>query len=110
MNEIEDAIIEDYSGKFILISIKEESGNGKIILRGNSFCKFHDDILKHVIKTELKDKKLKAKCLGGGKIIINLDDKTITLRSKSTQYGMEDRNITVSMLKEKFPTFNIKSV
>ncbi len=49
-----------------------------------------------------------SKCLGGGEIKINTNDKLVNINGSSINYGKEpDRSDTLDILRKTFPDFNV---
>jgi phosphohistidine phosphatase len=91
--------------KYVQISF-----NNKIYIRGIAKYKYHKGNYKHFV-SELNalnlNRECKTKCLGGGRIQTNPHDKTIFVYGYSNAYGRCKHQITVNLLKEQYPTYNI---
>ncbi len=74
------------------------------MVRADKSCRYHKEILEKV-RTETG---LHARCLGGGRIAIDPDAKTIRIGDYSSDFGKEpDRQLTVKMLQEAFPGWTV---
>ena len=85
--------------------------DNKIYIRGRADCKYHKGIYKKFI-TEIKNtgkKDIKTKCLGGGRIKKDEQNKTIFVYGYSNAYGRYENQHekSVEMLKEVFPDYKI---
>lgn len=105
LNNIPEVVIDLRGGyKYIVAEVSDEKGNKKPLVRANESCGYHADILKKV-KMETG---LFARCLGGGRIQIDPENKTIRIWNQSVDFGREpDRQLTVKMLQEAFPGWTI---
>jgi|GEM_PF-2099412 len=90
--------------KYILASVEDPtSGQKKLVIRSSCYkTDEHPDILKYLKREALRHEvreNLLINCLGGGMIIIDIPNRTITLFVTSLTFGSEpDRNQTVSIL------------
>ncbi len=74
------------------------------MVRANERCSMHRDILK-TVRIEIS---LPARCIGGGRIQIDPDKKTIRIWGYSGDFGEEpDRQQTGKMLQEAFPDWTV---
>ena len=96
----------DEGGKFKYIQIKivskKDPNDTRVIIRGYSNCKFHDEIFKAFMeksKVTLEDP-YNYEVLGGGKI--EYKDNKITLSGQSSVYGACDHHQSKEMLKKHF--------
>lgn len=92
--------------KFIVAKLID-SDNVRIIVRSASEkrCKMHRDILT-LLQQEIRDMGLviHCRCIGGGYINIDHQEKKITIYSGSGDFGIEpNREHTVRMLQAAFP-------
>ena len=97
----------DEGGKFKYIQIKivnkKDPNDTRIIIRGYSNCKFHDQIFKSFMEkanVTLEDP-YNYEVLGGGKIEYKENNK-IYLSGQSTVYGPCDHFLSKEMLKKHF--------
>ncbi|CAI5439789.1 unnamed protein product [Caenorhabditis angaria] len=92
--------------KYILIKCVEKSSKAeKLVVRGYYRCNFHADILDETRTATPSDFTLK--CIGGGRIQHNDLDKNILVYGYSQGYGRADHQITVDILKRKYPDYCI---
>ncbi len=107
LNELPDVVIDAMGGyKFIVVQVSD-GNDSKIVIRANEHCDYHRDILA-LLRREASG--LGARCIGGGRININPNDKEITISDSSGDFGLEpDRNKTVEMLQATFPEYKIIS-
>ena len=95
--------------KFIVVQLTDGGGEKKLIVRANENCEFHADIFDELLRHEDLDT-LSPKCVGGGNIEVDPEEKRIRIRSSSSRYGREpDRQLTVRMLQVAFPDYQVKS-
>ncbi|CEF70530.1 14 kDa phosphohistidine phosphatase [Strongyloides ratti] len=108
LSTIKDVDI-DPSGvfKYILIEATDKATReSKMIVRGYGKCPYHADILDSVKEKETKDSKFK--CVGGGRINHDNDNKKILVYGYSVGYGKADHQITVDILKKDYPEYKIE--
>ncbi|XP_071568289.1 sex-regulated protein janus-A-like [Temnothorax nylanderi] len=65
------------------------------------------DIFDRVDEQIKKHAGLQANCVGGGRIEHDPDEKTIKVYGYSQGFGKADHQISVELLKKKYPTYNI---
>ncbi|KAL0113257.1 hypothetical protein PUN28_012426 [Cardiocondyla obscurior] len=65
------------------------------------------DIFDEVEEQIKKYAGLKAKCVGGGRIEHDPDEKTIKVYGYSQGFGKADHQVSVELLKKKYPAYNI---
>uniref|UniRef100_A0A0N5A2X2 Sex-regulated protein janus-B n=1 Tax=Parastrongyloides trichosuri TaxID=131310 RepID=A0A0N5A2X2_PARTI len=107
LSTIKDVHI-DQSGvfKYILIEATDkETKEKKMIVRGYKHCPYHADILDEVKEKETKDAKFK--CVGGGRINHDSENKSILVYGYSVGYGKADHQISVDILKKDYPEYTI---
>lgn len=108
---MQDVIVPDDQGttfaKFI-VAVMKDGYYKKIVFRAPGGLGMHSDVLaKLEEECELKFCSVLL-CLGGGKIDMDRDRKTIHLHDYSTDFGFEpDRDQTAKMLQKVFPDFQI---
>ena len=80
--------------------------NNQIYIRGIKKCKYHKGIYHNFIK---EIEKPKTKCLGGGRIKFEPEEKNIFVYGYSNAYGRYEgqHEKTVEILKKFYPDFNI---
>lgn len=100
-------ITPDGGYKFIVANVIDGNDKSKLVVRANRTCDHHCDILA-ILQREVRPHGLYTKCVGGGRIKINLDAKTIHIWDYSDVFGKEpDRQQTVRMLQAAFPEFQV---
>ncbi|KAL6264796.1 hypothetical protein P5V15_004893 [Pogonomyrmex californicus] len=65
------------------------------------------DIFDEVDEQIKKHAGLQANCVGGGRIEHDPDEKTIKVYGYSQGFGKADHDVSVELLKKKYPTYNI---
>uniref|UniRef100_A0AC35TU76 Sex-regulated protein janus-A n=1 Tax=Rhabditophanes sp. KR3021 TaxID=114890 RepID=A0AC35TU76_9BILA len=96
------------SGKFkyILIKVTDKATDQvKFIVRGDSSCPYHADILDNVKQGASKEVKLN--CPGGGRIIHDPEAKKILVFGYSVGYGRGDHQMAVDILKKEYEDYDI---
>ncbi|XP_065171107.1 14 kDa phosphohistidine phosphatase-like isoform X2 [Atheta coriaria] len=102
--------------KYILIKLDVQEDSDKItadVVRGYAECGYHADIndkfnddLKR-LKKEGQIQNFKTKVQGGGRIQHDPDVKMIKVYGYSQGYGKADHELTVEILKKKYPGYDI---
>lgn len=107
LDKIDNVYIDD-DGIFKYIQIYLKSGNQeKVIVRGYADLDLHMNIFKRFQDKENKQNKIEAKAIGGGRIDINKENKTIFVYGYSKSYGICDHNSTCDLLIEKYNDYEI---
>ncbi|XP_066595155.1 sex-regulated protein janus-A-like [Prorops nasuta] len=108
LNAINEVDIDEYGKfKYVLIDVQDASSK-KLIVRGYARAQWHADIFEETErKVKELGKDLKTNCLGGGRILHDPDEKTLKVFGYSQGYGKADHEVTVSILKKKYPDYNI---
>lgn len=105
--EIPICLIEE-KGVYKYVQI---SYNNEIYIRGTKKFKYHKGIYHNFIKDLEKTgiHKPKTKCLGGGRIKFDSNEKSISVYGYSNAYGRYDgqHEKTVEILKKFYPDYNI---
>lgn len=92
--------------KFVVALLKHGE-HTKTILRTGHYYRFHKNIMAALGK-ELQGSEIEAICLGGGRIKINVDEKTIFIDDCSADYGYEpNRQETVRLIQVAHPDFKV---
>ncbi|XP_076259255.1 14 kDa phosphohistidine phosphatase-like [Rhynchophorus ferrugineus] len=113
---VKDVDIDESRCKYILIDVTttnfDNTVEKKLIVRGYVRCNYHADIFDVVTEemnamTENKFKKYKMSVLGGGRINVEKEKKTIEVYGYSVGYGKADHEKTAEVLKTKYPDFTI---
>lgn len=103
--------------KYILLKLTSPNMEGKLedklIVRGYAECPYHADI-NDKLTSELQNLKStqairdwRCKVLGGGRINHDPETKTMKVYGYSQGYGKADHQLTVDVLKTKYPDYNI---
>ena len=107
LSQLPVVLIDKTGGYKFIVAIVSDGEISKMVVRANQYCEYHRDILKEL---RLEMPSLNARCIGGGRINVDPDNKVIKIWGSSGDFGVEpDRAETVRMLKEAFTDFNINS-
>ncbi|KAK0180012.1 hypothetical protein PV327_005698 [Microctonus hyperodae] len=110
LDQIPDVDIDDNGVfKYILVQVHDDNNKqSKPIVRGYAVCQWHADIYDK-IANELKKygPGLDTECVGGGRINHNADGKAIKVYGYSQGFGKADHEISVGLLKKKYPEYVI---
>ncbi|XP_076232223.1 14 kDa phosphohistidine phosphatase isoform X2 [Calliopsis andreniformis] len=109
LDKVPDVDIDGYGRfKYILINVQDQaSKEKKSIVRGYARSQWHADIFNEA-ESELKSLSgLRAECLGGGRIEHDPDEKTIKVYGYSQGFGKADHEVSVNLLKKKYPDYTI---
>lgn len=109
LTDVPEVVVDPSGGyKFIVAKLIDDNGGEKLVVRAKEeHCDYHDDLLSW-LRREVSSSGLKAFCIGGGRIKVSSDEKTIRIWNKSGAFGKEpDRERTVRMLQAAFPEFNV---
>ncbi|XP_050521107.1 14 kDa phosphohistidine phosphatase-like isoform X2 [Daktulosphaira vitifoliae] len=95
--------------KYILVKVTDHNNDSnlfKYVVHGGRQFEYHADIYDHLKKT-IKPVELNVttKMMGGG--WVEHGDKSILVEGASVQYGPADHNITVEILKKKYPDYQV---
>ncbi|XP_011168607.1 14 kDa phosphohistidine phosphatase [Solenopsis invicta] len=94
--------------KYILINVQDDKNKAsKKIVRGYARAQWHADIFDEVEGQIKKHAGLQADCVGGGRIEHDPDEKTIKVYGYSQGFGKADHQVSVELLKKKYPGYNI---
>ncbi|XP_068969982.1 14 kDa phosphohistidine phosphatase-like [Bombus flavifrons] len=113
MSELLDDIVDvdiDRHGKFkyILVGVYDERAKvSKFIVRGYARAQWHSNIFNEVADRVDSIHYLSCKCHGGGRIEHDPDEKTIKVYGYSQGFGKADHEVTVGLLKKKYPDYTI---
>jgi hypothetical protein len=98
-------IDSDDGNKFIVAVVRDEDGEKKLVVRANQKCRYHFEI-EDQLREEIYGTGMGAYAIGGGRITVNAEAKTINIWGESTGFGKEPgRTWTVATLQEAFPEF-----
>lgn len=108
LDTLQEVVIDPSDGyKFIVANVTDGNGGTKMVVRANQDCKYHRDILA-ILRREVRPFGLDARCIGGGRIEITPEAKTIRIWDDSGDFGKEpNRQQTVRMLQAAFPEFQV---
>ncbi|XP_063322345.1 si:dkey-51e6.1 [Pelmatolapia mariae] len=93
--------------KYILVRVKAKDGDvHKDIVRGTKNAEYHNHIFEKV-NPAMEALGIECKCLGGGKIEHNNQEKKIRVFGESTAFGKADHAVSVEKLKTFFSDYEI---
>ncbi|XP_015433660.1 PREDICTED: sex-regulated protein janus-A-like [Dufourea novaeangliae] len=109
LDKVPDVDIDGHGRfKYILINVQDESSNAsKSIVRGYARAQWHADIFDRTTEQLQPYPSLRAKCLGGGRIEHDPDEKTIKVYGYSQGFGKADHEVSVNLLKKKYSDYKI---
>ncbi|XP_014476647.1 PREDICTED: 14 kDa phosphohistidine phosphatase-like [Dinoponera quadriceps] len=110
LDQVADVDIDSHGRfKYILITVKDKTNDvSKQIVRGYARAQWHADIFDEVGEQIKKHSGvLQANCVGGGRIEHHPDEKMIKVYGYSQGYGKADHQISVELLKKKYPSYNV---
>ncbi|XP_003394282.1 sex-regulated protein janus-A-like [Bombus affinis] len=109
LDKVPDVDIDDHGKfKYVLIKVFDERKNVfKHIVRGYLGHERHYEIYREVAFKVDTIRDLRTSCVGGGKIEHDPDKKTIKVYGYSVDFGMADHELSVSLLKKKYPDHTI---
>ncbi|KAM8744744.1 14 kDa phosphohistidine phosphatase [Acanthopagrus schlegelii] len=93
--------------KYILVRVKVKDGDAnKDIVRGTKSAEYHNHIFEKV-SPAMEALGMECKCLGGGKIEHNSQEKKLRVFGESTGFGKADHSVSVEKLKGAFSDYEI---
>uniref|UniRef100_A0A667YGB6 14 kDa phosphohistidine phosphatase n=1 Tax=Myripristis murdjan TaxID=586833 RepID=A0A667YGB6_9TELE len=93
--------------KYILVRITVKDGSvHKDIVRGTKSAEYHNHIFDKV-NPAMEALGMECKCLGGGKIEHNSQDKKLRVFGESTAFGKADHAVSAEKLKSAFSDYEI---
>ncbi|XP_058494714.1 si:dkey-51e6.1 [Solea solea] len=93
--------------KYILVRVKVKDGDShKDIVRGTKSAEYHNHIFEKVAPS-MEALGMECKCLGGGKIEHNSQEKKLRVFGESTAFGKADHSVTAEKLKIVFSNYDI---
>ncbi|XP_059197370.1 si:dkey-51e6.1 [Centropristis striata] len=93
--------------KYILVRVKVKDGDAhKDIVRGTKSAEYHNHIFEKV-NPAMEALGMECKCLGGGKIEHNSQEKKLRVFGESTAFGKADHSVSVEKLKSAFSDYEI---
>ncbi|XP_054008689.1 14 kDa phosphohistidine phosphatase-like [Hylaeus anthracinus] len=109
LNKVPDVDIDGHGKfKYILIKVQDEAGDAsKSIVRGYARAEYHADIFDIANAKVTAIPGLTAKCMGGGRIEHDPDERTLKVYGYSQGYGKADHEMSVGILKKKYPNYTI---
>lgn len=94
--------------KYMLFKLVDTKANeSKTIIRGYISAAWHDDIYEQVNDEMKKYAEIEVESLGGGRIMLNTEKKTMQVYGLSYEYGIADHGATAGILKKKYPDYFI---
>lgn len=109
LNKVPDVGIDGHGRfKYILINVYDDTNNvSKTIVRGYARAQWHSDIFDETGVQLESIPGLRAKCLGGGRIEHDPDERTIKVYGYSQGFGKADHEVTVGILKKVYSDYTI---
>ena len=106
LENFDEVVVEPFHDcKYIVVELSNVKGETKIVMRGSKDIKSHADILEW-LEAQTAATSLGVTCIGGGRLKIDHQAKTIEVHDYSDSFGREpDRQQTVRMLESAFPEF-----
>ncbi|KAJ4943126.1 14 kDa phosphohistidine phosphatase [Gymnodraco acuticeps] len=93
--------------KYILLTVKVKDGDvHKDIVRGTKSAEYHNHIFEKV-NPAMEALGMECKCLGGGKIEHNSQEKKLRVFGESTAFGKADHSVSAEKLKSAFSDYEI---
>ncbi|XP_033478317.1 14 kDa phosphohistidine phosphatase [Epinephelus lanceolatus] len=93
--------------KYILVRVKVKDGDAHTdIVRGTKSAEYHNHIFDKV-NPAMEALGMECKCLGGGKIEHNSQEKKLRVFGESTAYGKADHSVSAEKLKSAFGDYEI---
>ncbi|KAH8250877.1 hypothetical protein KR038_004485, partial [Drosophila bunnanda] len=92
--------------KYILINVTDGDLT-KTVVRGFDDCEWHADILERE-EVIFSASKLKAECIGGGRIEHDPEKKYMKVYGFSQGFGKADHNQSKRILESKYPDYRIE--
>ncbi|CAN9500483.1 unnamed protein product [Ophioblennius macclurei] len=93
--------------KYILVRVKVKDGDAhKDIVRGTKSAEYHNHIFEKV-SPALEALGMECKCLGGGKIEHNSQEKKLRVFGESTAFGKADHSVSAEKLKIVYSSYEI---
>jgi len=106
--------IDEGTFKYVLIKVNgapantDASNKCMYLVRGNARGAYHADIFEEFEEEFYKSSKLRAECVGGGRIRHTPAKKHIVVYGYSQGYGRADHSLTCKVLKTKYPNYDIE--
>lgn len=109
LDQVPDVDIDGHGRfKYILIDVTDQtSKDSKQIVRGYARAHWHSDIFDITEEQLKKLPGLQLKCIGGGRIEHDPDEKTMNVFGYSQGYGKADHLVSVRLLIKKYPEYSI---
>lgn len=107
INNLPEVKVDPRGGfKYIVAVVSDQNGNQKTVIRADETCEAHAYIMGDLV--EEVGPEIDIECIGGGRIRVDPDRRTIEIWKFSEAYGQEpDRQQTVAMLQNAFPGFKV---
>lgn len=112
LNRVPNVEIDDEGTfKYVLIRVyapqtPDGSEPSKMVVRGNRRGAYHADIYDETVQ-RLTHLRLDSECIGGGRIRHEPQQKKIKVYGYSQGFGKADHEISVAILKEVYPDYEI---
>lgn len=110
LSKIPDVDIDpDGVFKYVLIRVYQSGGGpdeGKDIVRGYGWAEYHADIYDKVCG-EIEKQGYDCKCLGGGRISHQSQEKKIHVYGYSMGFGKANHSISTEKIKLKYPGYTV---
>jgi phosphohistidine phosphatase len=107
IHQIAEVVVDASGGYKFIVAEVTDGATTRLVVRADKDCVLHRHILRGT-RDQLSPHGLQARCIGGGRILINPEAKTIKIWDRSGDFGFEpDRGETVRMLCSAFPDFSI---
>ncbi|XP_002977571.2 uncharacterized protein LOC9656108 isoform X1 [Selaginella moellendorffii] len=104
--DVQTTEIDEGKFKYVLIRLKDSSGNQKLVVRGNKELPFHTDILE-AFQKEVAPLGLQVEAMGGGKMEHSPEQQVIHVFGVSQAFGPANHKLTSSILCQSFPLYKI---
>lgn len=108
LKNLPDVVIDPRGGyKFVTCEVTDKNGNSKIVVRARENADYHREIVRQL---KMEAVELNVYCLGGGRINVNSETKTISIWSSSGDFGVEPNReeTTAKLLQKAYPDFKIE--
>ncbi|XP_034182240.1 sex-regulated protein janus-A [Osmia lignaria lignaria] len=111
LDKVPDVDIDGHGRfKYILIQVHDDTNNvSKTIVRGYARSQWHSDIFDETGLQLQSIPGLRPKCLGGGRIEHDPDERILKVYGYSQGFGKADHDVTVGILEKRFPDYTISS-
>jgi len=99
----------DDNGTFKYVLLKVNNTGSTYLVRGHKWADYHDDLVQEC-KRQLRDNSsnVSVKCVGGGRIQHDRDQKIINVYGYSVEYGQANHADTCKILKTHYNDYTIE--